>query len=51
VYPAAALPEIALGNQAKLVILNAEPTPFDSYADAVVSEQIGSVLPAIVAAV
>ena len=51
VYPAAALPEIALGNQAKLVILNAEPTPFDSFADAVVSEQIGTALPAIVAAV
>ena len=29
VYPAAALPEIALHNGARLVILNAEPTPFD----------------------
>ncbi|MEX2100553.1 MAG: Sir2 family NAD-dependent protein deacetylase [Acidimicrobiia bacterium] len=51
VYPAAALPELALANNAKLVILNAEPTPFDDYADATVGEQLGRVLPAIVAAV
>ena len=36
VYPAAALPEIALRNGARLVILNAEETPFDPVADAVV---------------
>jgi NAD-dependent deacetylase len=50
VYPAAALPEIALHNGARLVILNAEPTPFDDAADAIVREQLGTALPAIVAA-
>ena len=49
VYPAAALPEIALRNGARLVILNAEPTPFDEVADVVVSEQLGTVLPAVAA--
>jgi NAD-dependent deacetylase len=48
VYPAAALPEIALHNHAVLVVLNAEPTPFDGAADAVVREQLGVALPAIV---
>jgi NAD-dependent deacetylase len=33
---------------AKLVILNAEDTPFDRYADAVVRDRLGVVLPAIV---
>jgi NAD-dependent deacetylase len=51
VYPAAALPEIALRNRARLVILNAEPTPFDSYADAIARDQLGTVLPALVDAV
>ena len=51
VYPAAGLPEIALRNHARLVILNAEPTPFDAAADAIVREQLGTALPAIVAAV
>ena len=50
VYPAAALPEIALANRARLVIVNAEPTPFDQAADAVVRDQLGEVLPAIMAA-
>jgi NAD-dependent deacetylase len=48
VYPAAGLPEIALRNGAWLVILNAEPTPFDPLAAAVVSGRLGEVLPAIV---
>jgi NAD-dependent deacetylase len=48
VYPAAGLPEIAYHAKARLVILNAEPTPFDAYADAVLREQLGRVLPAIV---
>ena len=51
VYPAAGLPEIALRNGARLVILNAEETPFDPLADAVVREQLGEVLPALVALV
>jgi len=51
VYPAVGLPEIALRNGARLVVVNAEPTPFDPLADAVVREQLGDVLPAIAAAV
>ena len=51
VYPAAALPEIALGNGARLVVLNAQETPFDGVAAAVNREQLGTVLPALVALV
>jgi NAD-dependent protein deacetylase/lipoamidase len=51
VYPAAALPEIALRSGARLIVMNAEETPFDSVADAVVREQLGVVLPALVARV
>jgi NAD-dependent deacetylase len=45
VYPAAALPEIALRAGARLVIFNAEETPFDDLADAVLRDQLGTVLP------
>jgi NAD-dependent deacetylase len=48
VYPAAALPAIALQAGARLVIVNAEPTPFDGSAAAVVREPIGEVLPRLV---
>ena len=47
VYPAAALPEVAVRSGARLVIANAEPTPFDAVADAVLREQLGDVLPAL----
>ncbi|MFI5045924.1 MAG: NAD-dependent deacetylase [Acidimicrobiia bacterium] len=49
VYPAASLPDLALQVGATLVILNAEETPFDGAADAVVRERLGVALPAIVA--
>lgn len=49
VYPAAALPEFALANGARLVIVNAQPTPFDGLAAAVSRDQLGSVLPDLVA--
>ena len=49
VYPAAALPEIALRAGARLVIVNAEETPFDPVADAVLRDQLGDVLPALAA--
>ena len=49
VYPAAALPEIALRNGARLIVMNAQETPFDRVADAVVREQLGAVLPALAA--
>jgi NAD-dependent deacetylase len=51
VYPAAGLPDIALAAGAKLVVANAEPTPFDSVADAVRHEQLGELLPALVSQV
>ena len=47
VYPAAALPEIALRRGAALVIVNAQETPFDDYAAFVVREPLGEVLPAV----
>jgi NAD-dependent deacetylase len=47
VYPAAALPEIALRAGARLVIVNEQETPFDVVADAVVRERLGDVLPRI----
>jgi NAD-dependent deacetylase len=48
VYPAAALPEFALANRARLIIVNAQPTPFDGHASAVSSNQLGEILPALV---
>ena len=48
VYPVAYLPEAALAAGARLVILNAEPTPYDSRAHATFSEPISDVLPRLV---
>jgi NAD-dependent deacetylase len=45
VYPAAGLVDLALGGGARLVIVNAEPTPYDAVADEVVREPIGAALP------
>ena len=47
VYPVAGAVEIARGAGARIVIVNAKPTPFDQIADAVFNESISSVLPAI----
>lgn len=44
VYPAAAFPELAKQNGAKLAIVNREPTPLDGIADLVIHEEIGPVL-------
>ena len=51
VYPAAALPEFALANRARLVIVNAQPTPFDGQAASISRDQLGEVLPDLVARV
>lgn len=51
VYPVAYLPEVALRNGARLVIINAQETPYDGLAHAVLREPIGQVLPRIVALV
>jgi NAD-dependent deacetylase len=48
VYPVAYLPDYALQGGARLVIVNAEPTPYDPHAAAVLREPIGTVLPALV---
>jgi len=51
VYPVALLPQTALRNGARLIIINAQETPYDAYADAVIRGQIGEVLPALVSVV
>jgi NAD-dependent deacetylase len=51
VYPVAYLPDIALRAKAKLVILNAEPTPFDGRAEAVIATPLGETLEELVALV
>ena len=48
VYPVAWLPERALSAGARLVIINAQPTPLDDRAHAVLQGQIGEILPALV---
>ncbi|MEV3937550.1 NAD-dependent protein deacylase [Glycomyces sp. NPDC049804] len=45
VYPAAGLCDYAVAHGARLVVVNAEPTPYDDVADAVLREPIGDVLP------
>jgi NAD-dependent deacetylase len=45
VYPAAGLVAIAADSGARLVIVNAEPTPYDDLADEVIREPIGTALP------
>jgi NAD-dependent deacetylase len=51
VYPVAALPEFALANRARLVIVNAQATPLDGHAHAVGRGPLGTVLPDLVARV
>lgn len=50
VYPAAAFAELAAKAGAKLVICNAEPTPYDEIADAVLRGPLTEVLPGLAAA-
>jgi NAD-dependent deacetylase len=45
VYPVAGTVELARAAGAKIVIVNAEPTPFDGIADAVFNDSISVVLP------
>jgi NAD-dependent deacetylase len=49
VQPAAGLCRVAVRAGARLVVVNADPTPYDELADAVLHEPIGEVLPALVA--
>jgi NAD-dependent deacetylase len=48
VFPAADIPVYAKQNGAKLVIVNAEPTPMDGLADLVMNTTIGATLTAVV---
>ena len=47
VYPVAGMVPTAKEHGAQMIILNAEPTPFDRLADVVLREPIGKVLPSI----
>ncbi|WP_435612285.1 SIR2 family NAD-dependent protein deacylase [Streptomyces sp. bgisy159] len=49
VQPAAGLAQVAADHGARLVIVNAEPTPYDEIADEVVREPIGTALPRLLA--
>jgi NAD-dependent deacetylase len=49
VYPIAGAVQIAKHAGARLVIINAEPTPFDDLADAVFNDSISEVLPRLLA--
>ena len=49
VYPIASAVPAARAAGARVVIVNAEPTPFDEVADAVLRGRIGDILPAICA--
>ncbi|HEX5040183.1 MAG TPA: Sir2 family NAD-dependent protein deacetylase [Candidatus Limnocylindria bacterium] len=51
VFPVARLPQLALDGGARLVIVNAEPTPFDGLADEVLRGRAGNVVAAMVHAV
>lgn len=47
VHPVAGLVEVAADAGARIVIVNAQPTPYDDLADAVIREPIGTALPAL----
>ncbi|HEX5566991.1 MAG TPA: Sir2 family NAD-dependent protein deacetylase [Streptomyces sp.] len=47
VQPAASLAGIAAGHGARLLIVNAEPTPYDALAERVIREPIGQALPTL----
>ncbi|CAL9386287.1 Sir2 family NAD-dependent protein deacetylase [Streptomyces sp. Tu 3180] len=47
VHPAAGLAGVAADHGARLIIVNAEPTPYDDRADEVVREPIGTALPGL----
>ena len=47
VYPVASLVPLARNAGARIIIINAQPTPFDDLADAVFATPIGEALPLI----
>jgi len=48
VTPAATLPRLALKSDVPLININLHPTPLDDYADVVIHEKAGDVLPPLV---
>ncbi|WP_121185815.1 Sir2 family NAD-dependent protein deacetylase [Nocardiopsis sp. Huas11] len=48
VHPVAGLCDVAMMARASLVVINAEPTPYDDFASAVLRDPIGDVVPALV---
>lgn len=48
VYPASDLPILAHRNNAKIIIINYEPTPLDKIADIIIREDVAMVLPTII---
>jgi NAD-dependent deacetylase len=48
VHPAAGLVQLAVDHGARLVVVNAEPTPYDPFADEIVRDPISVALPALV---
>ena len=48
VHPVAGLCDVALRSGARLVVVNAEPTPYDEAADAVLRDPVETVLPELV---
>jgi NAD-dependent deacetylase len=48
VYPAAEIPLVAVRAGARMIVVNAEPTPFDDLAEVVIHGRSGDVLPEIV---
>jgi NAD-dependent deacetylase len=48
VHPAARLGQVAVDHGAQLVIVNAQPTPYDGLAAVVLRDPIGDVVPALV---
>jgi NAD-dependent deacetylase len=48
VHPAADIPLVAVRAGAPMIVINAEPTPFDRYAEVVIHGRSGEVLPEIV---
>jgi NAD-dependent deacetylase len=49
VTPAATLPRLALNRDVPLIIINLQVTPLDDYADVVIHERAGVILPQVVA--
>jgi NAD-dependent deacetylase len=49
VQPAASLAGLAVRSGARLVIVNAEPTPYDDFAAELIRDPIGEAVPQLVA--